>query len=142
MLGLVAAALAVVVAGRPGVLAPFVDRCRHRRRSAGPSDRRRQSASSLIEVIDAVLVVLPSFGAVVAVAGARAGAVDRALASLWGALSSPESLQVAAGILFGLAVTARLTILFGFPFLILVGGGGTLAAARPCSPEPGRRSRW
>jgi hypothetical protein len=33
--------------------------------------------------------------------------------------------QVAAGIFFGLAVTARLTILFGFPFLILVGGGGT-----------------
>ena len=36
-----------------------------------------------------------------------------------------ESLQVAAGIMFGLAVTARLTILFGFPFLILVGGGGS-----------------
>jgi hypothetical protein len=32
---------------------------------------------------------------------------------------------VAAGIMFGLAVTARLTILLGFPFLILVGGGGT-----------------
>jgi hypothetical protein len=49
---------------------------------------------------------------------------DRALGRISAALSSPEALQVAAGILFGLAVMARLTILFGFPFLILVGGGG------------------
>ena len=32
--------------------------------------------------------------------------------------------QIAAGIFFGLAVTARLTVLFGLPFFILVGGGG------------------
>jgi len=55
----------------------------------------------------------------------RDGRVDRAMSSLSAALSSPEALQVAAGILFGLAVTARLTILFGFPFLMLVGGGGS-----------------
>ncbi len=40
-------------------------------------------------------------------------------------LSLPETRQVAAGILFGLACMARLTIVFGFPFLILVGGGGS-----------------
>ncbi len=32
--------------------------------------------------------------------------------------------QLLAGFLFGLAVTARLTIVFGFPFFVLVGGGG------------------
>src|SRR5450756_1463453 len=41
----------------------------------------------------------------------RDGRLDRAVESLWIALSTPESVQVAAGILFGLAVTARLTIL-------------------------------
>ena len=33
--------------------------------------------------------------------------------------------QVAAGILLGLAATSRLTVAFGLPFLLLVGGGGT-----------------
>jgi hypothetical protein len=33
--------------------------------------------------------------------------------------------QLLAGLLFGIACTARLTIVFGAPFLILVGGGGT-----------------
>jgi hypothetical protein len=33
--------------------------------------------------------------------------------------------QVAAGFLLGLAATSRLTVAFGFPFLLLVGGGGT-----------------
>jgi hypothetical protein len=33
--------------------------------------------------------------------------------------------QVAAGFLLGLAATARLTVIFGLPFLVLVGGGGT-----------------
>ncbi len=32
--------------------------------------------------------------------------------------------QVLAGFLFGLACTARLTIVFGLPFFVLVGGGG------------------
>ncbi len=32
--------------------------------------------------------------------------------------------QVAAGLLLGLAATSRLTVAFGFPFLLLVGGGG------------------
>jgi len=33
--------------------------------------------------------------------------------------------QVAAGFLIGLAATSRLTVIFGFPFLVLVGGGGS-----------------
>ena len=33
--------------------------------------------------------------------------------------------QILAGLLFGIACTARLTIVFGAPFLMLVGGGGT-----------------
>jgi hypothetical protein len=33
--------------------------------------------------------------------------------------------QVAAGLLLGLAVTSRLTVVFGVVFLVLVGGGGT-----------------
>jgi hypothetical protein len=33
--------------------------------------------------------------------------------------------QVLAGVLFGLACTARLTIVFGAPFFVFVGGGGT-----------------
>ena len=51
--------------------------------------------------------------------------VDRALTAFWDAMTRPETRQVAAGLLFGLACTARLTIVFGFPFLLLVGGGGS-----------------
>jgi uncharacterized protein YjeT (DUF2065 family) len=36
-----------------------------------------------------------------------------------------EPRQFAAGLLFGLACTARLTIVFGAPFFVLVGAGGT-----------------
>jgi len=50
-------------------------------------------------------------------------------ASLEGALRNPGSIldarQVLAGFLFGLACTARLTIIFGAPFFMLVGSGGT-----------------
>jgi hypothetical protein len=50
-------------------------------------------------------------------------------ASLGGALRNPGSVldgrQVLAGFLFGLACTARLTIVFGAPFFMLVGSGGT-----------------
>ncbi|MGD0020138.1 MAG: hypothetical protein ABSD62_12860 [Candidatus Limnocylindrales bacterium] len=122
LLGLIAAALAVVVAGRPGVLAPFVAAAA----IVGglPALLLVSSQSQVaVEVVDAALLVV-----VIGLwwlGSRRDGRVDRAMSSLSAALSSPESLQVAAGILFGLAVTARLTILLGFPFLILVGGGGT-----------------
>jgi hypothetical protein len=58
-------------------------------------------------------------------AQSRAQEVDRAIAAFTDAMSRPETRQIAAGLLFGLAITARLTIVFGFPFLILVGGGGS-----------------
>ena len=122
VLGLVAAALAVVVTGRPGVLAPFVAAVVIVGGLPAVLIAGVQSQLA-IEVIDVVLVVLVV--GLLFLSRATGGAVDRALSSLGVALSSPESLQVAAGILFGLAVTARLTILLGFPFLILVGGGGT-----------------
>ncbi|HEY1167624.1 MAG TPA: hypothetical protein VGE81_01390 [Candidatus Limnocylindrales bacterium] len=122
LLGIVAAALAFVVAGKPAVLAPFailvvVVAGLPALLMAGAV------APSILLVIDAILVV--------AVVGLwsqlirRPNRVDRAMAGLQTALSSPEAVQVAAGIFFGLAVTARLTILLGFPFLMLVGGGGT-----------------
>jgi len=50
-------------------------------------------------------------------------------ASLGGAIRNPFSVldgrQLVAGFLFGLACTARLTIVFGAPFFVFVGGGGT-----------------
>jgi hypothetical protein len=36
-----------------------------------------------------------------------------------------DARQVAAGLLLGLAATSRLTVLFGLPFLLFVGGGGS-----------------
>ncbi len=117
-----AAALAVVVAGRTGVLAPFAVAVVVVAGVPALFIAAAQSAT-LIEVVDALLAA-----AIVALwwlSRRNGAAVDRALASFWAAVSAPESVQVAAGIFFGLAVTSRLTILFGFPFLILVGGGGT-----------------
>jgi len=54
----------------------------------------------------------------------------RSLASgIAAAARRPASLidrrQLLAGVLFGLACTARLTIVFGAPFFVLVGGGGS-----------------
>jgi hypothetical protein len=50
-------------------------------------------------------------------------------ASIEGGIRNPASVldgrQILAGFLFGLACTARLTIVFGAPFFMLVGGGGT-----------------
>jgi hypothetical protein len=122
LLGLVAAALAVVVAGRPGVLAPFVVVVAIVGGLPAFLLAGAQSTAA-IEVVDVVLLVL-----VIGLwwlSGRHAARVEVGLSMLRAALSNPESRQVAAGILFGLAVTARLTILFGFPFLILVGGGGS-----------------
>jgi hypothetical protein len=42
----------------------------------------------------------------------------------WGRLV-PDRRQFLAGLLFGLACTSRLTVVFGAPFFLLVGGGGT-----------------
>jgi hypothetical protein len=116
------AALAAVVAGRTGVLAPFAILVVA---AAGLPALliAGQHSPILIEIVDAVLAA--ALAALWWMSRRQGGVVDRVLTSFWAALSAPESVQVAAGIFFGLAVTARLTILFGFPFLILVGGGGT-----------------
>jgi len=80
-------------------------------------------SASVLVVADVV-----AFGAVAAlvVLSIRSPSrIDGALGAFWEMLAQPESRQVAAGILFGLAVTARLTIVFGIPFFVLVGGGGS-----------------
>ena len=122
LMSLVVSALAAVVAGGRGVLAPIAIAVAV---VAGVPflivvgmDQKLVFAA-----LDALLIL-----AVCALwwfSRRKGGKVDLALSAFSKALSSPEALQVAAGILFGLAVTARLTILFGFPFLMLVGGGGT-----------------
>ena len=122
LLSVLAALLAVVVAGRPGVLAPFAVAVAI---VGGLPAVILAGAGSqtLIAVLDVGLVLV--IAALWWFGRRREGRLDRAMGSLWLAISTPESIQVAAGVLFGLAVTARLTILLGFPFLILVGGGGT-----------------
>jgi hypothetical protein len=122
LLSVLAALLAVAVAGRPGVLAPFVVAVAIVGGLPAVILAGAQS-QTLIAFLDAGLVLL--IAALWWFSRRRDGRLDRAMGSLSMALSTPESIQVAAGILFGLAVTARLTILLGFPFLILVGGGGT-----------------
>ncbi len=122
LLSVAAVALAVAVAGRPGVLAPFavavaVVGGMPLVLLAGADQKYAVAAFDAALVL--VVFLLWWFSRT------RGGKVDRALFALASALGAPETLQVGAGILFGLAVTARLTILFGFPFLILVGGGGS-----------------
>ena len=59
----------------------------------------------------------------------RLTAVRSGLASLPRQLARPLGLidrnQFVAGLLFGIACTARLTVVFGAPFFMLVGGGGS-----------------
>jgi hypothetical protein len=57
----------------------------------------------------------PSLGAA---ASAVVGGLRRPLALI-------DRRQLLAGLMFGLACTARLTVLFGAPFFLLVGGGGS-----------------
>jgi hypothetical protein len=54
-----------------------------------------------------------------------AGAVRSALAQLRRPLELIDGRQFLAGLLFGIACTARLTVAFGAPFFMLVGGGGS-----------------
>jgi hypothetical protein len=124
VVGVVAVALAMAVAGRTGVLGPFAIAVVI---VAGLPALLLISAESTlaIEVADALLLTL--IGVLWWLGGRQGSRVDKALSSIGTALASPESRQVGAGLLFGLAVTARLTVLFGFPFFILVGGGGNWA---------------
>ena len=60
------------------------------------------------------------------------------------AIDRPRGLarQLLAGLLFGSAALARLTTLFGAPFFVFVGGGGSLAAPRAWPRASGSPSRW
>jgi hypothetical protein len=53
------------------------------------------------------------------------GLVRGGLAALARPLELIDRRQFLAGLLFGIACTARLTVVFGAPFFMLVGGGGT-----------------
>ena len=63
-------------------------------------------------------------------------APDGLAARLWAATWPLDGSQVLAGLLLGIAVTARLPMLFAAPFFVLVGGGET-----PPPPHRSRR-RW
>ena len=67
----------------------------------------------------------PPLGA--AIVGALRDAVAEVTTGLRTPLSLIDRRQFAVGLLFGLACTARLTIVFGAPFFMLVGSGGSLA---------------
>jgi hypothetical protein len=79
------------------------------------------SASASTYLFALLAAILAGMGVI---AWRRPGALSSGAAALADALDRPESRQVAAGILFGLACGARLTIVFGFLFFVFVGGGG------------------
>ena len=120
-MSLVAAALAVVVAGRRGVLTVFLIALAIVGGIPALVLTGAQSRAAIVAIEVVLAAVLVALWWLVRRRGTE---LEQRLSELLGVLASPESRQVAAGILFGLAVTARLTILFGFPFLLLVGGGG------------------
>jgi hypothetical protein len=68
---------------------------------------------------------LPDEAFEAALAGADATGRGAAAAVVARARSAVDRRQLLAGLLFGLACTSRLTIVFGAPFFLLVGGGGT-----------------
>jgi hypothetical protein len=137
LLSIAAAALAMAVVGRPGVLAPLAVTLVVAGVIPAALILGANSPGLLVFLDALVLVALIGLGIA---ARSRPEQIDRAILAFSDALARPESRQLAAGLLFGLACTARLTIIFGFPFLILVGGGGTwlrrgmLAAAGAAVP--------
>jgi hypothetical protein len=116
------AVLAVAVTGRLAVLAPLAVLLVVGVAFPGVLLVGAHSTSLLLLAdVLAFLVVIAIF----IMAVRTPSRIEGALGAFWEMLARPESRQVAAGILFGLAVTARLTILFGIPFFFLVGGGGS-----------------
>jgi hypothetical protein len=83
----------------------------------------------------AVLVLFLAAGVALAADPGADGEVDElpGLRTVGGGLAAAlrhpgelvDGRQFLAGVLFGLAATARLTVVFGAPFFMLVGGGGT-----------------
>ncbi len=124
LLSIGAAILALIVSGRRGVLLPMLAVVAVVGGVPGALVLGAQNATALA-VVDAAVLVLVVLLAVAA--RVRPESMDRAMNAFAEAIARPETRQVAAGLLFGLACTARLTIVFGFPFLILVGGGGSWA---------------
>ena len=123
---------AVGRARRPG--AAGAGRRDSRRRSGGPDLRGSVSPGAGPGGPRSRLAALVGLGAL-----ARLGRV------LWMRVSRPSGwpwigpsrARSRPGCCSAWHVTARLTIVFGFPFLILVGGGGTLAAAWPAGRRRG-----
>jgi hypothetical protein len=121
LIGVAAVGLAVAVSGRPGIVALFLLLVGGGAAAAVVILAERNGAA----VAFAGAFVAGAL-AVIALLAVRAPARLRRTASACAdALGTPEARQVAAGIFFGLAVSARLTILFGLPFFLLVGGGGS-----------------
>jgi hypothetical protein len=121
LLGVAVAGLALVVSGRRGVVAPLVA-------FAGAGGLTAALLLAARYQVVGTLAVSIALGALMLLAVLARRAPDhlhRAAAMCTDAFGSPEARQVAAGILFGLAVNARLTIIFGLPFFVLVGGGGS-----------------
>jgi hypothetical protein len=116
------ACLAVVVTGRFFVLAPVAVLLLMGVAFPGILLAGAHSSSVLLAADVLAFGVVAGF---VVVSFRSSSRIDGALDGFWRTMAQPESRQVAAGILFGLAVTARLTIVFGLPFFLLVGGGGT-----------------
>jgi len=119
------AALAVVVTDRRAVLAPLavlvlLGVCLPAVLVAGAH------SESILVGADIVALALVAVLIVTAMRSPSSPSkIDFLLGAFLEALSRPESRQVAAGILFGLAAMSRLTILFGLPFFLFVGGGGS-----------------
>jgi hypothetical protein len=120
VLAIGAAILALAVSGR-GVLVPLIAVVAVVGGVPAALVLGAQDPGALALADAAVLVLVV---VLVVMARVRPQSMDRALAAFSDTMARPESRQVAAGLLFGLACTARLTIVFGFPFLLLVGGGG------------------
>jgi hypothetical protein len=122
LLAIGAAILALAVSGQRGVLVPLVLVVAVAGGVPAALVIGAQYPEALA-VVDAAILLLVVGLAVLA--RIRPEPIDRAVIAFRDAMARPETRQVAAGLLFGLACTARLTIVFGFPFLLLVGGGGS-----------------
>jgi hypothetical protein len=137
LLAVGAAILALAVSGQRGVLVPLVAVVVIVGGVPAALVLGAQDPEALA-LVDAVVLVLVV--GLVVMARVRPQSIDRAVTAFWDAMARPETRQVAAGLLFGLACTARLTIVFGFPFLLLVGGSsswlrrGLLAGAGAAVP--------
>ena len=119
LLGAGAVALVLLVTGRLGDLSPFAVYL-----GGGGALVAAVLLFGHLNAMNLLLaLVLLAIVAVMLVASAAPEAFAGSVATFRAAMGTPEARQVAAGIFFGLAVNARLTILFGALFFVFVGGG-------------------